>query len=84
MFLTPPNQPPWAAPCFGNRNYCIPRLKERLAADGQYLMTPPVRRANDDPGAAQIKRARAWDLRRLTGRLDRKVLAYTLVLVWHI
>jgi IS5 family transposase len=33
----------------GDRNYCVPRLKERLAADGQRLLTPPARQSRHDP-----------------------------------
>jgi hypothetical protein len=37
----------------GDRNYCVPRLRARLAADGQTLLTPPARRAKDDPEVAK-------------------------------
>jgi IS5 family transposase len=33
----------------GDRNYCVGWLKERLAADSQYLLTPPARQARQDP-----------------------------------
>lgn len=94
----------------GDRNYCVPRLKERLAAEGQHLLTPPARQAKHDPQAAHghktghkwpysnlryrietvfgqlterfhIKRVWAKDVWHLTGRIYRKVLAHTLVLI---
>ena len=37
----------------GDRNYCVPRLKERPAADGQALLTPPARQARNDPASAK-------------------------------
>jgi hypothetical protein len=90
----------------GDRNYCVPWLKECLRADEQRLLTPPARQAKHDPEAAQghawslsnlryridtvfgqltdrfhIKRVWARDLWHLTGRIYRKVLAHTLVLI---
>ena len=51
----------------GDRNYCVPRLKERLAADGQHLLTPPARQAKRDPEAA---RGSKWAYSDVRYRID--------------
>lgn len=44
---------PGGCTVLGDRNYCVPRLKVRLAADGQRLLRPPARQAKRDPPAVR-------------------------------
>ena len=67
VFLVPANQSeqsvlvplaasaPAGGAVLGDRNYCVPALKARLAADGLALLTPPARQARNDPAPAQRK-----------------------------
>jgi hypothetical protein len=60
LLLTPANQSeqsvlpslaqsaPFGCAILGDRNYCVARLKEHLAANGQHLMTPPARQAKNN------------------------------------
>lgn len=52
---------------FGDRNYCSPELKARLAADNQRLLTPPARQAKHDPEAVRGKK---WIFSDLRYRID--------------
>ena len=49
----------------GDRNYCSPELKARLAADGQCLLTPAARHAKRDPEVARGKKWVYSDMRYL-------------------
>ncbi|BDI34174.1 hypothetical protein CCAX7_62250 [Capsulimonas corticalis] len=68
FFLAPANQSeqsitlplvqsaPMDCPILGDRNYCIPEIKAKLAANQQYRLTPPARHAKRDPDTAQGKK----------------------------
>lgn len=65
--LLPPLTDTAPANCavLGDRNYCGPGLGARLAADGQRLVTPPVRQAKHDPEPARGKKWAYSDMRYL-------------------
>jgi hypothetical protein len=77
FFLTPANQSeqsmvlplvgsaPMDCAILGDRNYHTPVLKDQLAADRQYLLTPPARQAKNDPTEAKGKKWRYSDTRYL-------------------
>ena len=49
----------------GDRNYAVQKLKDRLASDGQHLLTPAARQAKNDSEAAKGKKWVYSDLRYL-------------------
>ena len=77
VFLVPANQSeqsvlvplahtaPAGCAVLGDRNYCDPELKARLAADGQRLLTPPARQARNDPPECKGKKWAYGDTRYL-------------------
>lgn len=77
FFLAPANQSeqsitlplaqsaPMDCAILGDRNYCIPEIKAKLAANQQYLLTPPARHAKRDSDTAQGKKWRYSDVRYL-------------------
>ena len=77
LFVTPANQSeqsvlphlahsaPADCAILGDRNYASQKLKDRLAADSQHLLTPAARQAKNDPEAAKGKKWVYSDLRYL-------------------